>query len=78
MTVLYGNLIYVRILFHLDRAVFCEGIGPEDLSASGNDQFASRRLTEGKKPGTWLASMTIRARASITSAFFIMKIPPEV
>lgn len=51
MTVLYGNLIYVRILFHLDRAVFCEGIGPEDLSASGNDQFASRRLTEGKKPG---------------------------
>lgn len=51
MTVLYGNLIYVRILFHLDRAVFCEGIGPEDLPASGNDQFASRRLTEGKKPG---------------------------
>ncbi len=51
MTVLYGNLIYVRILFHLDRAVFCEGIGPEDLPCSGNDQFASRRLTEGKKPG---------------------------
>ena len=77
MTVLYGNLIYVRILFHLDRAVFCEGIGPEDLPASGNDQFASRRLTEGKNQDM-ASPMTIRARASITSAFFIMKIPPEV